>query len=69
MPGFYSDGEYDVAGRIVGVVDMGIGMVVFIASADLPCVARIWVDAGQHFFAIGNVVGGDGRVVLEPSLA
>src|SRR5262245_32348758 len=37
------------------VFNMGIGMVVFVAAADLPRVAGIWTEAGQRWYAIGNV--------------
>ena len=49
------------------VFNMGIGMVVFIAPADLPRIAEIWTGAEQKWFAIGNVKGGGSRrVVVEP---
>jgi phosphoribosylformylglycinamidine cyclo-ligase len=49
------------------VFNMGIGMVVFIAPADLARVGWIWKDAGQGWFAIGNVKsGGSRKVVVEP---
>jgi len=52
------------------VFNMGIGMVVFVAAADLARVAAIWKDAGQRWFAIGNVKGGGTRrVVVEPEPA
>ena len=47
------------------VFNMGIGMVVFVAAADLPRVAKIWTDARRRWFAIGNVKEGRGRVLLE----
>ncbi len=47
------------------VFNMGIGMVVFVAAADLPRVAKIWTDARRRWFAIGNVKAGRGRVLLE----
>lgn len=48
------------------VFNMGIGMVVFVSSADLARIAALWKAAGQAWFAIGNVKGGGrGRVVLE----
>jgi phosphoribosylformylglycinamidine cyclo-ligase len=47
------------------VFNMGIGMVVFVASADLPRVERIWSGAGQSFFEIGSVVPGSRRVFVE----
>jgi phosphoribosylformylglycinamidine cyclo-ligase len=50
------------------VFNMGIGMVVFLAAGDLSRVSKIWAEAGQRWFAIGNVKGGGGRrVVIEPS--
>ncbi len=50
------------------VFNMGIGMAVFVAVADLPRVARIWTEAGQRWYAIGNVKsGGRKRVVVEPA--
>jgi phosphoribosylformylglycinamidine cyclo-ligase len=48
------------------VFNMGIGMVLFVAPADLTRVAEIWKEAGQRWFAIGNVKGGGRRVVVEP---
>ncbi|MGH9315940.1 MAG: phosphoribosylformylglycinamidine cyclo-ligase [Thermoanaerobaculia bacterium] len=47
------------------VFNMGIGMVVFVAAADLSRVSKIWAEAGQRWFAIGNVVPGSRRVVIE----
>lgn len=50
------------------VFNMGIGMVVFVASADLARVSALWTAAGARWFAIGNVRdGGSRRVVVEPS--
>jgi phosphoribosylformylglycinamidine cyclo-ligase len=48
------------------VFNMGIGMVVFVAPADLTRVAQIWKDAGVRWFAIGNVKSGRRRVEVEP---
>jgi phosphoribosylformylglycinamidine cyclo-ligase len=49
------------------VFNMGIGMVVFVSSADLARIAALWKAAGQAWFAIGNVKGGGRRrVFLEP---
>jgi phosphoribosylformylglycinamidine cyclo-ligase len=49
------------------VFNMGIGMVVFVAPADVARAAKIWEDAGQRWYAIGNVKGsGSRRVVVEP---
>jgi phosphoribosylformylglycinamidine cyclo-ligase len=45
------------------VFNMGIGMAVFVAASDLPRVARIWTEAGQRWYAIGNVKGGGNRRV------
>jgi len=47
------------------VFNMGIGMVVFVAAEDLARVARVWNGADQRFFAIGNVVAGSRRVIIE----
>ncbi len=50
------------------VFNMGIGMVVFVAPADLPRVVSAWKNAGVSWFAIGNVKGkGSKRVVVEPA--
>ncbi len=49
------------------VFNMGIGMIVLAAPEDLSRVAKIWAAAGQSFFAIGNVVPGSRRVVVEPA--
>jgi phosphoribosylformylglycinamidine cyclo-ligase len=52
------------------VFNMGIGMVVFVGAADLARAAQIWRDAGQRWFAVGNVKGdGSRRVVVEPAPA
>ena len=48
------------------VFNMGIGMVVFVSAADLSRISKIWAEAGQRWFAIGNVKDGGRRVVLEP---
>ncbi len=48
------------------VFNMGIGLVVFMAPADLARAAEIWKAAGQRWFAIGNVKSGSHRVVVEP---
>ena len=48
------------------VFNMGIGMVVFVAPSDLARVGQIWKDAGQRWFAIGNVRSGSRKVVVEP---
>jgi phosphoribosylformylglycinamidine cyclo-ligase len=50
------------------VFNMGIGMVVFVAAADLGRVADVWKSAGQRWFAIGNIkAGGSRRVIVEPA--
>jgi phosphoribosylformylglycinamidine cyclo-ligase len=50
------------------VFNMGIGMVVFVAASDLPSAARLWAEAGQRWYAIGNVkAGGSRRVRVEPA--
>jgi phosphoribosylformylglycinamidine cyclo-ligase len=51
------------------VFNMGIGMVVFLAAADLARAGAIWKDLGQRWFAIGNVKPGSRRVVVEPTPA
>ena len=51
------------------VFNMGIGMVVFVAPADLARAGAIWKDMGQPWFAIGNVRAGNRRVVVEPTPA
>ena len=48
------------------VFNMGIGMVVFLESAGLADAARIWAEAGQRWYAIGNVLRGSRRAVVEP---
>jgi phosphoribosylformylglycinamidine cyclo-ligase len=47
------------------VFNMGIGMVVIIAPGDLSRVAKIWDDAGRRFYAVGNVVPGSRRALVE----
>lgn len=49
------------------VFNMGIGMVVFFAGADLPRVAKILAERGQGWYAIGNVVTGGRGVIVEPA--
>jgi phosphoribosylformylglycinamidine cyclo-ligase len=50
------------------VFNMGIGMVVFVAAADLAQISKIWTEARQRWFAIGNVKrGGSRRVVIDPA--
>jgi phosphoribosylformylglycinamidine cyclo-ligase len=50
------------------VFNMGIGMVVFVAAADLGRLADVWKSAGQRWFAIGNIkAGGSSRVIVEPA--
>jgi phosphoribosylformylglycinamidine cyclo-ligase len=51
------------------VFNMGIGMVLFVAAADLSRVASIWSETGQGWFAIGNVKAGRRRVSIEPAPA
>src|SRR5262245_37658866 len=52
------------------VFNMGIGMVVFVAAADLARVAEIWRDANVKWNAVGNVRGrGERRVIVEPEAA
>ncbi len=49
------------------VFNMGIGMVVFVAAAELGRVAQVWRDANVKWNAIGNVrAKGSRRVVVEP---
>jgi phosphoribosylformylglycinamidine cyclo-ligase len=49
------------------VFNMGVGMVVFVAPADLGRVAQLWRDANVKWNAVGNVRGkGSRRVVVEP---
>ncbi|HEY2797438.1 MAG TPA: phosphoribosylformylglycinamidine cyclo-ligase [Thermoanaerobaculia bacterium] len=49
------------------VFNMGIGMVVFVAAADLGRAAQTWRDADVKWNAVGNVRGGGSRrVVVEP---
>jgi phosphoribosylformylglycinamidine cyclo-ligase len=49
------------------VFNMGIGMVVIIAPGELPRVAKIWNDAGQRWYAVGDVTSGSRRAVVEPA--
>ena len=52
------------------VFNMGVGMAVFLAPADLGRAGEIWKAMGQRWFAIGNVkAGGSRRVIVEPSPA
>jgi phosphoribosylformylglycinamidine cyclo-ligase len=47
------------------VFNMGIGMVVFVAPAELARVAAIWGERHVKWFAIGNVRAGDRTVEVE----
>jgi len=47
------------------VFNMGIGMVVFVAAADVARASKILLASGQRHFFIGSVVAGDRRVVVE----
>jgi phosphoribosylformylglycinamidine cyclo-ligase len=50
------------------VFNMGIGMAVFVAAADLARAGEIWKAMGQRWFAIGNVkANGSRRVIVEPA--
>jgi len=49
------------------VFNMGIGMVVFVASESLSRVSRLWSETGERWYAIGNVRSGSRRTVIEPS--
>ncbi|MGH9389295.1 MAG: AIR synthase-related protein, partial [Vicinamibacteria bacterium] len=51
------------------VFNMGIGMVVFAAAADLARVGETWKAMGQRWYAIGNVKAGSRRVAVEPTPA
>ncbi|MBC8646283.1 MAG: phosphoribosylformylglycinamidine cyclo-ligase [Thermoanaerobaculia bacterium] len=51
------------------VFNMGVGMVLFIAPAELGEAAKSWSEAGQRWYAIGNVRAGQRRVVIEPAPA
>lgn len=48
------------------VFNMGIGMVVFVAPEDLGEISGAWSEIRQGWFAIGNVLGGVRRVIVEP---
>jgi phosphoribosylformylglycinamidine cyclo-ligase len=48
------------------VFNMGIGMVVFAAPADVAPISRIWAEMNQRWYAIGNVRPGNRGVVVEP---
>ncbi len=47
------------------VFNMGIGMVVFAAAADVPGISAAWKAMNQSWFAIGNVRRGGRGVVVE----
>jgi phosphoribosylformylglycinamidine cyclo-ligase len=47
------------------VFNMGIGMIVFAAPADVMPISRIWSEMNQRWYAIGNVRAGANGVVLE----
>jgi phosphoribosylformylglycinamidine cyclo-ligase len=49
------------------VFNMGIGMVVFLAPADLARAAELLKGSGQRWYAIGNVKGGGSRRVVVES--
>jgi phosphoribosylformylglycinamidine cyclo-ligase len=48
------------------VFNMGIGMVVFVSPASLQRISRLWSEAKQPWYAIGNVRAGHRGVVVEP---
>ena len=48
------------------VFNMGIGMVVFVSPASLARISRLWSEAKQPWYAIGNVRAGHRGVVVEP---
>jgi phosphoribosylformylglycinamidine cyclo-ligase len=47
------------------VFNMGIGMVLFVASKELPRVARFFEGVGESWYVIGDVRSGTGEVLLE----
>ena len=49
------------------VFNMGIGMVLFLEPSGMAEAGRIWAETGQCWYAIGNVVSGARRVVVEPA--
>ncbi|HEY3203094.1 MAG TPA: phosphoribosylformylglycinamidine cyclo-ligase [Thermoanaerobaculia bacterium] len=49
------------------VFNMGIGMIAFVAPAELAEAAQLWKELGQRWYAIGNVKGsGSRKVIVEP---
>jgi len=47
------------------VFNMGIGMVLILAREEVERVSKRFVEIGQKFYFIGNVVKGSGRVVYD----
>jgi len=50
------------------VFNMGIGMIIIAAPADVAGISRVWSEMGQRWYAIGNVRAGGRRVVIVPAL-
>jgi len=51
------------------VFNMGIGMVVFAAPEDVARISRVWTEAGQRWYTIGDVKAGRRGVVIETAPA
>ncbi len=51
--------------EMLRVFNMGIGMVLMLAPEEVERVSKRFVDIGQKFYFIGNVVKGSGRVVYD----
>jgi len=51
--------------EMLRVFNMGIGMVLILAPEEVERVSKHFVQIGQKFYFIGNVVKGSGRVVYD----
>lgn len=60
----YREGNVDTT-EMLRVFNMGIGMVLMVAPADVEAIAKHFTQIGQQFFFIGNVVKGSGKVVYD----
>ena len=60
----YENGGVDVE-EMLRVFNMGIGMVVIVAPADVDRVAKHFTQIAQPYYFIGNVVKGSGKVQYD----
>ncbi|HJQ39333.1 MAG TPA: phosphoribosylformylglycinamidine cyclo-ligase [Thermoanaerobaculia bacterium] len=60
----YENGQVD-SGEMLRVFNMGIGMVLIVAPADVDRVAKHFAQIAQPYYFIGNVVKGSGKVQYD----